>query len=511
MFSFTLHFCLLIPILPLLAVAQTNLNISLGSSLQASDDSPPWHSPSGDFAFGFHRLDNQNLFLLAIWFDKIPDKTLVWYANGDNPAPEGSKVDLTLDGRFILNDPQGRNIWEAPIRERANYAAMLDNGNFVLVNNESGYVWESFQLPADTILPTQVLEVGGKLSSRQKESNFSKGRFQLRLRPDGNLVLNTIALPTQYENDPYYVSHTSDRANTMNSGYLVNFSESGYIYVLGRNGNIANLTSGNIVPARDFYYRATLDYDGVFVQYAHPKAPRNGSSVQSWSPVWSVPKDICAEIQDERSKGACGFNSYCIPDSNLRPACQCLPGFSFSDPNNKFNGCNQDSVQKCEPGAAKPEDLYDMRVLPNTFWPFSENYQMLKPFNEDDCSRSCFNDCNCVVAVFADDDICYKKKLPLSNGMENQNRNGKAFIKIPKSDISSGDQYFPESNREKKDQTTLILVLSLLLGGSVFLNFLLVPAISIVFYGSYQKKQKFNRVPSILETNLRSFTYKYSC
>ncbi|XP_059651801.1 G-type lectin S-receptor-like serine/threonine-protein kinase LECRK2 [Cornus florida] len=508
MVPFTLHLYLLIPILlPLVAVAQTNLNISLGSSLQASDDSSPWHSPSGDFAFGFHRLDNQNLFLLAIWFDKIPDKTLVWYANGDNPAPEGSKVDLTLDGRFILNDPQGRNIWEAPIRERANYAAMLDNGNFVLVNNESGYVWESFQLPADTILPTQVLEVGGKLSSRQKESNFSKGRFQLRLRPDGNLVLNTIALPTQYENDPYYVSHTSDRANTMNSGYLVNFSESGYIYVLGRNGNITNLTSGNIVPARDFYYRATLDYDGVFVQYAHPKAPRNGCSVQSWSRVWSVPNDICAAISDERGGGSCGFNSYCILDSNGRPACTCLPGFSLSDPNNEFNGCKQDRVQKCELGVAEPEDLYDMRVLANTFWPHSASYDVMKPFNEDECRGSCFHDCECVVAVFADGVVCNKKKLPLSNGRINQSGNGKAFIKIPKSDISSGDRCL-ESNKGKKDQSTLILAGSVLLGVSVFLNFLLVPAISIVFYGSYQKKQKFNRVPSILETNLRSFTYK---
>ena len=63
---------------------------------------------------------------------------------------------------------------------------------------------ESFKSPADTILPTQVLEIGGMLSSRQAEGNYSKGRFQIRLVPDGNLVLNTFNLETNTEYDAYY-------------------------------------------------------------------------------------------------------------------------------------------------------------------------------------------------------------------------------------------------------------------------------------------------------------------
>ncbi|CAK9140341.1 unnamed protein product [Ilex paraguariensis] len=501
-------------LLSLIASNEAYENVSLGSSIKASDRSSSWQSSSGDFAFGFRRIENQNLFLLAIWFDNIPNKTLVWYANGDNPAPEGSKIDLTLDGQFILSDPQGVVVWKPqPFPGRVDYAAMMDTGNFVLAGNSSepsGYLWESFKHPTDTILPTQVLETGGMLSSRQKESNYSKGRFQLRLLPDGNLVLNTIALPTEYAYEAYYVSDTFGGSVPMNSGYLVVFNQTGYIYIVRRNGDIKNLTSGDIVPTKEFYHRAILEYDGVFTQYAHRKAPRSGSLDETWSRVWSIPNDICSDIQGERGGGTCGFNSYCILGANGRPVCECLPGFSFVDPNNKFNGCNQDKVQQCEQNASNnPRDLYEMRVLSNTFWPNSANFEML-PFNEDKCTSSCLDDCNCVVAVIAEG-ICHKKKLPLSNGRVNRNRSGKALIKLLKSEVSPGNTCFPEAGKGKKDQATLILVGSLLLGGSVFLNFLLIPLIAIVAFSSYHKIQKLNRVSSlstIIETNLRPFTFE---
>lgn len=157
------YLCLfLISISPILANAQTENRIALGSSLLASDNSSSWKSPSGDFAFGFRLLDHQNLFLLAIWFDKIPDKTIVWYANGDNPAPKGSKLKLTNDGgQLTLNNPQGQVIWKADsVGNGVAYASMLDTGNFILANGESLYLWESFKHPSDTILPSQVLEAG---------------------------------------------------------------------------------------------------------------------------------------------------------------------------------------------------------------------------------------------------------------------------------------------------------------------------------------------------------------
>ncbi|CAK9185006.1 unnamed protein product [Ilex paraguariensis] len=67
---------------------------------------------------------------------------------------------------------------------------MLHSGNFVLSSNDSAKVWESFENPTDTILPTQVLGLGGKLYSRLNEATNSKGGFELQYFSNG--VLNSI-------------------------------------------------------------------------------------------------------------------------------------------------------------------------------------------------------------------------------------------------------------------------------------------------------------------------------
>ncbi|EOX92961.1 Receptor-like protein kinase 1, putative [Theobroma cacao] len=494
--------------LPVLVAAQT-ANISLGSFLVASDDSSPWHSPSKEFAFGFRPVGDQNLFLLAIWFDTIPDKTIVWYANEGKPAPEGSKLELGVDGQFTLTTPQGEEIWKPySAVYKAAYAAMLNSGNFIIADNESKHIWESFRNPTDTILPTQIMERGGLLSSRRTENSYEKGRFQLRLLPDGNLVLNPIALPTEKAYDAYYISVTYDPADDTNSGFQLVFNESGYLYIVRRNGNIKNLTSGSISSPQDFYYRATLDVDGVFTQNAHPKSPTKGNIwVQSWTPVWFEPKDICSDIKGDLGGGVCGFNSYCTLQSNGRPDCQCLPGFSLLDQDDKFSGCKQDNVQRCDPTTPNPEELYEITVLSNLVWRTSANYEELQPSNEVNCRDSCISDCNCVVAITYSGS-CWKKKLPLSSGKVDISTYGKVFIKIPKANHTSRALPSSENINTKEDQATAILVISILLGSSVFLNLLLMAASSIAFFCSYHRRQTLTEVSSILETNLRSFTFE---
>ena len=503
---------LLIFVLPSwpLVFSQANHEIRLGSSLIASESvsSSSWRSPSGEFAFGFHQLGDQNLFLLAIWFDKIPEKTLAWYANGDKPAPEGSKVELTSDGRFILSDPKGVEIWRPKkFLNEFTHALMLDTGNFALVNEDqnSTLVWESFKNPADTILPTQVLESGSTVSSRQAESSYSKGRFQLRFLPNGNLVLNTFDLQTGTAYPAYYWSNTSDAANSSNSGEGVIFDESGRLCVVLQGGDNVVLKPGSAESTGGDYYRATLDFDGVFRIYTRPKLQSNGS----WVQAWYVPKDICYDIQGELGGGSCGFNSYCLHDKNGRPTCECLPGFSPVDPDNKLKGCKQNLTQNCEAaGGSNPEDLYQKGEVSNIFWPTSTNFERKDSLDEDGCWESCLYDCNCVVAVF-NEGTCWMKKMPVSNGRANWRILGKTIVKVPKYAVSSGMPPFQDPIREKKkDHGTLILVGSIILGSSAFLNFLFAAVIYLVRSSSSQKRQKLTRSLSTLDTNICAFTFE---
>ncbi|EOY32493.1 Receptor-like protein kinase 1 [Theobroma cacao] len=478
--------------------AQTYRNITLGSSISARNDNSSWTSPSGDFAFGFQQIGTE-MFILAIWFSKIPEKTIIWSANGENLVQEGSKIELTTDGQFVLSDAKGKEVWTAtlPVTEVA-YAAMLDTGNFVLASQDSTTLWESFNQRTDTILPAQQFNQGNRLVARYSEMNYSSGRFEFILQADGNLVLYTRAFPLDLVNTAYWSS------KTVGSGFQVIFNQSGYIYLIARNGSILSLIASNGASTSEFYQRAILEYDGVFRQYIYPKT--NGASSgrsMSWSLLSSLPSDICMSITEDTGGGACGFNSYCVLGTDQRPRCECPPGYSFLDPSNQMNGCKQDFVsQDCD--GLQEANLFGFRDMPNTDWPLSD-YEYFQTVSEDWCRQTCLNDCFCAVAIFRNGN-CWKKKIPLSNGRLDPRVGGKALIKI-RQENSTCKSVGEGSNNN--DPSTLILIGSLLLSSSVFLNFLLlIVTLFVTLRFNSRRRKMLQLCPAMQGMSLRYFTYK---
>ncbi|KAM7502694.1 hypothetical protein LguiB_001598 [Lonicera macranthoides] len=49
-------------------MAQTNGTVVVGSLLTATNNASPWLSPSGDFAFGFQKLEGSDMFLVSICY-----------------------------------------------------------------------------------------------------------------------------------------------------------------------------------------------------------------------------------------------------------------------------------------------------------------------------------------------------------------------------------------------------------------------------------------------------------
>ncbi|XP_057952908.1 G-type lectin S-receptor-like serine/threonine-protein kinase LECRK4 [Malania oleifera] len=498
----------LLLLLPCFATAQANGTVTIGSSLTATEEASVWQSRSGNFAFGFRQLDdNEDIFLLSIWFDKIPEKTVVWFARKEDyvPSPRGSKVELTSDRGLVLTGPQGENLWNSdPIITRVLRGVMNDTGNFVLEDGSSERLWESFKHPTDTLLPGQAMERDDRLYSRKTETNFSQGRFRLRLgSDDGDLALATLNVPTESVNEPYYLSGTKDEQNSSNSGNRVVFNESGYLFILRRNGGSFDLTTGQVPSSRDFYHRATLNFDGVFTQFYRPMASNTGN--QSWTALWSIPDNICMNSQVSAGSGACGYNRICSLGIDQRPTCACPRGFSVTDPEDEYRGCKPDFMEGCIEGASSAENLYSMDTITDIDWPTSD-YELLSPYNEQQCKESCLQDCMCAVVILRDN-RCWKKKLPLSNGRSNRSVNGKAFIKFKKE--NSPTQNPQPSAPNRKNQNGLILAISVLLGSSVLINFVLMGAIFLGFFFIYHKKV--TRTPqsdSGIEKTLHNFTYK---
>ncbi|XP_057513877.1 G-type lectin S-receptor-like serine/threonine-protein kinase LECRK3 [Actinidia eriantha] len=484
----------LLPFLPVFAAS----NITLNSSLSATGGDDSWISPSGEFAFGFCQINNTNTILLAIWYAKIPEKTVVWHANTSSPVQTGSKVELTPDG-LALNDPSGRTIWKAQPNTTVSYGAMLDTGNFVLSGtNNSSYVWESFDYPTDTILPIQVLSLGGMLYSRLSETNYSKGRFELHFTNGGDLELDPIAWPSEIQYGSYYTSATAN-PNASQSGFQLVFSQSADINIVKGNGATVPLSWQSITTNFNHYHRATLDSDGVFRQYTCPKTSIGD---QSWSVVRYIPNNICLALTNEIGSGVCGFNSYCVAN-NGNPDCQCPPGYSFFDPNNKFRGCKPNFPQGCgvDDGTRNPNELYELVEIDGLNFPFGD-YDSLGPYNQTQCEQSCLHDCSCVVAIFSGT-RCWKKRLPLSNG---RLEGGLAIIKVMKGSVTpSGSSHYPLSNSKKDNQ----ILLWSLFGSSGFFNILLLILISLMVFSRHQKKSKtFVHDSSVPETNLHIFTFQ---
>ncbi|GLU19434.1 hypothetical protein SLE2022_356860 [Rubroshorea leprosula] len=504
---------------PVYVVAQAYQNITLGSSLTAElNINSSWKSPSGDFAFGFQQI-RAGEFLLAIWFDKIPQKTIIWSANGAKLVQEGSKIQLTTDGQFSLSDTRGEEVWAAKLTGSGvvSYAAMLDTGNFVLSNQDSSiFLWESFNLPTDTIVPTQIMIKRSVLFSRYAEMNYSRGKFTFQMQGDGNLVLYDTSFPLDSVPTPYWAS------DTVNLGFQFVFNQSGYIYLADQNGSIIYyMTSNGASSSRDYYQRAILEYDGVFRHYVYPKInDATARSPTNWSVRSFEPKNICLTRGESQGSGRCGFNSYCSLGDDQRPRCDCPAGYSFFDPDDKMRGCKQDLIsQDCN--GNQDADNFELREMPNTDWPGTD-YGYFKGVTEDWCRQSCLTDCFCPLAVFKDGE-CAIKKFPLSNGRMDPSLGGKTLIKIRKDnstykspDKGSREGSIDGSSTEgstlcsNKDRSTLIPTLTMLLGSSSFLNLVLFIAtlwlVSRLCYWKRRMQVQSSRANQ--GTSLRSFTYK---
>ncbi|KAM7497564.1 hypothetical protein LguiA_021978 [Lonicera macranthoides] len=504
--SFPFHFCFfLVIVFPFSSLAQTNGTIPVGTSLTATQNSTPWLSLSADFAFGFQFLPQNGLFLLSIWYYNLPEKTIVWYANDGNLVPSGTTLELNAQNGLVLTDPHGTQLWSSLISGTVDRGFINDTGNFVLVGTDFPSVWESFDYPTDTLLPTKTIEINGMLNSRISDTNFSQGRFQFRLLEEGNVVLNQIDLPSNFAYDTYYSSNTHDSSNSSNSGRQLVFNQTGHIFIVRRNGQISDLSNQAATLSLEYYYRATLNFDGVFEIYSRPK---RSNGAQNWTAIWTQPENICLDIGGSMGSGACGYNSVCKLDNNRRPICECPLGYSLENPNDKHGSCKPSFAQSCdENGQNLGKYLYTLQELSNTDWPFND-YDRRKPFSEEDCRNSCLNDCFCAVAIHNGDD-CWKKRLPLSNGRRDSGVNRTAFLKFKKGDFpQKGPDSLDRIPRLRKKHGILILVVSLLLGSSVSIFVLL----GVWFYGFSHIYNKIAKLIvgnyNVAETNLCRFSYE---
>ncbi|KAL6225356.1 hypothetical protein ACLB2K_004206 [Fragaria x ananassa] len=388
-------------------------NISPGSSLTPNSNSS-WLSSSGVYAFGFYKQGNG--YAVGIVLAGMPQKTVVWTANRDDPlVSDNATLLLTADG-LSLQPTQGKPLVTS-ITEAVFSASMLDSG--------------------------------AQLYSAKSETNSSTGIFRLSMQTDGNLVQYPVATTAATTDDAYYATGTYLSGDNV----TLHLDADGHLYLVNNTGfTIFNLTKGGDPADQGKSYLMRLDVDGIFRLYSY-SLKQNGN----WSVEWESSLDQCDPL------GLCGYNSYCVT-MDLKAECKCLPGFEPITPGDQTSGCGRNMVADvCN--SENENFTYIMQELPNTRWK-NYAYMTLSLSDKEECNKACLEDCNCEAALFADGS-CRKQRLPLSYGKRSTSNS--AFIKVGISKTPATDDFLIEGSKKNGRVVVLILGVSFTAFGTILL------------------------------------------
>ncbi|KAM3749458.1 hypothetical protein ACB098_05G186300 [Castanea mollissima] len=458
--------------------------VSLGSSLTPTTK-VSWLSRSGLYAFGFYQQSNG--YAIGVFLAGIPEKTVIWTANRDNPP---TLADVTLnftgDGRLVLQSAQGNESAIVNPPERAKSASMLNSGNFVLYNSNKDIIWQSFNYPTNTILQGQCLLAGARLFSSVSESDQSTGIFQLRMQEDGNLV--------QYPNIPelkvehaYWASHTDGQGNNVS----LCLDDDGHLYLLNSTGKyLANLTQGGY-PTNGIVRLMRIDTDGIFRLYSH-----NLEKNENWLVNWSSSYNECDPM------GLCGLNGFCTTVDRAAD-CECLPGFVRVHQGNWSSGCERNfTAESCQIKNGNMQ--YNMLEESNTVWEDSA-FSIMQSITKEDCEAACLEDCNCEAALYKDA-ACRKQRLPLRFGRRVLTDSSVALIKVGKS-APIINNIVPMVREKKPQKGILIMSISLAAFGLIML---VISGIAIYRNRVWTYKRVSNSSGNVglsMDVSPRSFTY----
>ncbi|KAL8159463.1 LOW QUALITY PROTEIN: hypothetical protein V2J09_001000, partial [Rumex salicifolius] len=403
----------------------------------------------------------------------IPDTVVWWSAQqgvSPNTGPKGSKIHLTAKQGLVLMDPQGGSLWSSPISVGSvGYYFLNDTRNLVVKGTNGGSLWESFGHPRGTFIPFQTMAAGGlPIFSKRSESNFTRGRFQLRFKNDGNLVLKTRSLNL--------VLKTRDQ---LYKG-TVSYNGLGHMYILQKDGTKIELLSSIVFPTPgDDYYSEQLSTMMGFLFGILTPSIRTTMSIL------------------EGVTGACWYNSICTLSMYTQPNCTCPIGYSFIDPTDKFCSCAPNFNLGCE-----KDGEYSMEKLEKTDWPFND-HEYLKSPNINQCMDSCLVDCLCVASIFRDQG-CWKKRFPLSNGQTNTSLGQTTtFIKL-----KNGNDVVCLKCNMSNPRRLVVKVWASSLAASVFI--ILVAIVCGAWYIQHRQYKGYDEVKKAHREyyNVHCFTYK---
>ncbi|CAI9301474.1 unnamed protein product [Lactuca saligna] len=382
-----------------------------GSSLSVGDGSHIITSPDNTFTCGFYGLQT-NAYWFAIWYTNSKDRTVVWTANRSKPVNgHGSKMTLQKNGAMVLTDVNDMFVWQTNTTSTdVDRAVLLNTGNLVLMNKKGEILWQSFDYPTDTLLPSQVLTKSKSLISALRKGSLQAGYFSLSYNSNNVLILlyDGPEIASVYWPSPLLGFDVWSAGRTSyNSSRFAVFNDLG----------VFNSSDGWQFNASDMGLgirrRLTMDYDGNLRFY----------SLNESTGLWSISWQAIAQPCDVH--GICGRNGICVY-GDKPPSCSCPAGHEWSDPTDLSRGCKPTFN-------ATSENSTRFEFLPMSYtdyYGFDLNYS--SRISLDSCKDICLKDSRCEAFNYrlTGEGLCFTKNV-LYNGFQKPNFPGTTYIKVP--------------------------------------------------------------------------------
>ncbi|XP_058091036.1 receptor-like serine/threonine-protein kinase SD1-7 [Magnolia sinica] len=370
---------LLLFIFPALFSHAAETAIKLGQSIR---DGETLVSTGGVFELGFFSPISSKNRYVGIWYKQIPEQTIVWVANRDNPITNNSGI-LTINdtGNLVILDERRRPIMLTSVSYPAtnlSRATLFDDGNFVLRNDLGEVLWQSFDHPTDTLLPGMkiqfVRETGQNLSLTSWRSSIdpASGSYSLRVDPNGTLRF-LIGF------DGGGIHWSSGEWNGMVFSLVPEMTKVDvYNYSLVANENEKKLTYS--VYDSSIFSRLVMDFSGQLKQLTW------SADQKSWKLLWAQPKDECEMYN------SCGANAICDVSTPFR--CNCLNGF-VADSNTSSRRCLRQEKLMCG-----DEDGF-LRMVRVKFPDCSQYERNSARAGVEYCELRCKSNCSCMAYAAA--------------------------------------------------------------------------------------------------------------
>ncbi|GJM98114.1 hypothetical protein PR202_ga15091 [Eleusine coracana subsp. coracana] len=310
---------------------------------------------------------------------------------------------------MVLKDYNGQIVWTSNVSVSDGehvQTQLLNTGNLVVKRKGGTILWQSFDSPTDTLLPTQSITATKKLISTNRlldPGNYSfhfDDQYLLSLFYDRKDI-SFIYWPNPSRNvwDKLRMPFNSTTTGSLDS----------WGHFLGSDN--ATFTAADWGPG--IMRRLTLDYDGNLRLYSLNKADGR------WSVTWMAFPLLCTV------RGLCGRNGICV--YTPVPACACAPGFEAIDPSDRSKGCEQKINISCDARKVK------FVKLPNTDF-FGNDMGVHRFVSFGHCKNICLTDCKCKgFAYWEGIGDCYPKYV-LHGGatLRHRGSTGTMYIKIHK-------------------------------------------------------------------------------